>query len=178
MNESRRTLDLRMSESCGTHDLVCVTWLINKSLIDESCYKSWMSHVAHLPYEWVSHVAHMIWCVWHDSLTSHLLMSHVTHMNESRRTLALWMSESCGTHDLVCVPWLTHKSHLLTSHVTHINDESCSRMGAWPMPLSHSCVWCDPWVTRWNEWLHTHECDHEWTISHTWRSHKVFDEYK
>jgi len=75
-----------------------------------------MSHI------WMSHVTHMNESRHtYEWVISHIWVSHVTHMNESCHTYEMshvtHMNESCHTYEWVM-------SHIWMSHVTHM-DESC-----------------------------------------------------
>jgi hypothetical protein len=82
-----------------------------------------------------------------EQVTSHMWMSHVTHMNVTQ------MNEFCHTDEGVM-------SHIWMSHVTHMN-ESCH---TYEWVMSH--IWTSH-VTHRNESCHTYE----WVMSHIWMSH-------
>ena len=95
--------------------------------------------------EYMSYVTRMNEsCHTYEWVMSHIWMSHVIHMNESRRA---W-NESCRTYEWVM-------SQVWMSHVTHINRAH------WPMPtatnarvMSH--VWMSH-VARMNESCRTYQ---------------------
>jgi len=116
--------------------------------------KRWVtSHI------WMSHVTHMNES-YHTSkwVMSHIWMSHVTHLNESRHTSEwvtshIWMSHVTHMNESYHTSkWVT--SHIWMSHVTHLNESS----QGW---FRVTCV-AYPKAKR---WVMSH------VMSHTWMSH-------
>ena len=126
MNESRAcvTSGMNINESRQSHvGSKCVT-----SHMNEACHiRMWPVNIRmrHVEYEWVTY-PWLVACHIYEWVTSHIWMSHATHMNESCHTYEwvmshIWMShvthmnESRHTYE-----WVT--SHIWMRHVTHMNE--------------------------------------------------------
>jgi len=173
----------RMNESCHTYERVMShVWMSHVTRMNESCqtYERVMSHV------WMSHVTRMNeschtyervmsrkWTSYvrlvDESCHAHVVMSHVTHMNEwnwlcnvsllcmgvvNRDTR---MNESCHTYEWV----MSHDEWVIScismNHVTHMNAQKRLNNVSYSMEVMGH-------VTHMNESGHTYE----WVKSHTW----------
>jgi len=118
------------------------------AVVDSMAHK-WMSLcLSHVTYEWGS---------------SHIWMSHVTHMNESRHT------------------YKSVTSHIWMSRVTRTAFETAAIVDAVVNPRAHirmSLVWV---ISHVNESRYTYEWEghtSEWVTSHIWISHVTCTAFK
>jgi len=158
------------------HDsFICATWLIHRCklaargrTLQKAFYHTTLLRV---PFYILSAAGRF-----DTSASSHVWMSHVTHMNASCHTYEwdmphMWMShvthmnESCHTYEWVM-------SHIWMRHAAHMN-EPCY-IYEWVMSISHvRCYLECPFKFCWRQVdlklvnLHTYE----WVMLHLWMSH-------
>jgi len=159
-NESWHTYDWAISVGVRLaveRSFVCVTWLIRMCDMTHSyvCHDSLLYHTCAMTHYWRWN-AHTMRSVmnesWHtyEWVTSHIRMSHDTHMNES-----------CHTYHVECYEWVM--SHIWMSRGTHMNESWHTY--EWGM----SQIWMRP-ITRMNKSCYTNE----WVMPHVWMSHVTY----
>jgi len=140
--------------SCVWHDASCHTHenASSHTHTNESCHT--YEHESFHTCEWiVSHCRHSTRISFHavssSWVTSHIWMSHVTHMIEACLTYE-WMSH------VTLQTYMPYQLHTVSSPRVNL------RIWEWVMSL--------PWLTH---VTHMHESCHtyEWVTSHTWMSH-------
>jgi len=112
------------SPPCTRQDEWCHTnkWVMSR--INQSCYTSrWvMSRTRAVSFEWV--MSHG--CVTQINESCHILISHVTRLDESSHTdETCHLNESCCTCEYVTSHnWISYIAHSKTSYYT-LTNESC-----------------------------------------------------
>jgi len=138
-----------MSHRCMSH-VTWVTWIV-------------ISRVTQV-YQVVLYIC-VTWCTYLRDvfLSSHIWVSHVTHMNEPCHTCDWVMSHKCMNH-VTCVTWI------VMSHVTRVDQIVLYTCVTRPIHLCDiflsSHIWMSH-VTYMNESCHVYR----WVASHIWMSH-------
>jgi len=105
--------------------------------------ESWHTYEWVTSHIWMSHVTHVNESCHTYRVMSHIWMSHVTHINQSRHTYEwvmsnMWMSHTSHMNESRNAShiWIHHGRHIWTSHGTHINESR--HTNEWV----HSCATC------------------------------------
>jgi len=100
----------------------------------------------------------------HEWVTSHIQMSHVTHVNESCHTYEWGMSHILKKKWVMSHIWMSHKCREFGAMCA-----TCGVLGAHMNESSHECATSHiriPHITHRNESCHTYK----WVTTHIWMS--------
>jgi len=172
-----------MNASCHTHEWVILhTWMSHSTHMNESCHTDadQLLHELHVKAADKYSGLSMLWRVTSIQHTSHFeawvmnesCRTHVTHMNESSRTVALVMP-----HVRNAARTNATRTNATRVDATRMNAKRMNEWGVlWRLPVfSTPLILKHAWKNEsWQSCgIHMHESRHtyEWVMTHVWMSH-------